>query len=243
MATEKKTTPDYSTMNVYQKLQAARVLFLEEGVKKTGKNMHLEFMYFELADIVPAAERIFGTVGLLMQPTFVNDLAMANVINVDDPDNEPITFTLPFKPLEPITSNSGKQATNAMQALGSSVTYMRRYLWMLVLDIIEEDTIDASLGADDKQEEKKTPAKKTKTPATPAERTEIKETLTSGQADEIQIQGLKAALKKLMELDPGKESMVQGIAVQTKGFTQIDRATCEAMIKKVAEMLKEYTEG
>lgn len=39
---------DYSTMNVLAKLQIARLKFLQAGVKKTGKNIHLEFMYFEL---------------------------------------------------------------------------------------------------------------------------------------------------------------------------------------------------
>ena len=56
--TEKTPAPavDYSGMNICRKLQIARLKFLQAGVKKTGKNIHLEFMYFELADIVPVAE-------------------------------------------------------------------------------------------------------------------------------------------------------------------------------------------
>lgn len=54
---EKTAAPavDYSTLNACQKLQIARSKFLQAGVKKTGKNIHLEFMYFELQDIVPSA--------------------------------------------------------------------------------------------------------------------------------------------------------------------------------------------
>ena len=62
MATTKKaaeTAADYSTMNVFKKLQLARVRFLEAGVDKSGKHMKLEYKYFELADIVPKAEQIF----------------------------------------------------------------------------------------------------------------------------------------------------------------------------------------
>ena len=33
-----------------------------------------------------------------------------------------------------------------MQALGSSITYMRRYLYMIALDICESDSIDSDLG-------------------------------------------------------------------------------------------------
>lgn len=80
MATESKKTPapavDYSGMNICRKLQIARLKFLQAGVKKTGKNIHLEFMYFELSDIVPVAESIFTEVGLLMAPTFGKEYAL-----------------------------------------------------------------------------------------------------------------------------------------------------------------------
>lgn len=45
-----------------------------------------------------------------------------------------------------------------MQALGSSITYMRRYLWQLVLDIIESDSIDNTSGADDAAADSPSPA-------------------------------------------------------------------------------------
>ena len=38
----------YESMNVRQKLTKARLYFLNQKVKKSGKNMHLEFKYFEL---------------------------------------------------------------------------------------------------------------------------------------------------------------------------------------------------
>lgn len=47
----------YEGMNVRQKLAKARLQFLNQKVKKSGKNMHLEFKYFELEDIVPPAIR------------------------------------------------------------------------------------------------------------------------------------------------------------------------------------------
>ena len=144
MATKKteETAVDYTSMNAMQKLQIARVEFLNAGVKKTGKNISLEFKYFELEDIVPVAEAIFGKVGLLMVPTFGKEYASAKVYNCDDRSEEPIVFEAPFTQIAPIISNSGKAVTNEMQALGSSITYMRRYLWQLVLDIIEADDID-----------------------------------------------------------------------------------------------------
>ena len=129
-----------------------------------------------------------------------------------------------------------------MQALGSSITYMRRYLWQLALDIIEADDIDPNIGAGSSTTAAPAPAaapKTTKKPATPAQRTQVKEDLTStsAPADELQIKGLKNALKQLMELDAEQESFVQEIAVKTDGFTNITKEQCEALVNGVAEMI------
>lgn len=237
---------DYSTMNVLAKLQQARLKFLQAGVKKTGKNIHLEFMYFELQDIVPSAESIFSEVGLLMVPTFGKEFATAKVYNVDDREEDPIVFEAPFTQIAPIVSNTGKVVTNEMQALGSSITYMRRYLWQLVLDIIESDSIDNTSGADDATDSPSpvpTPKPTKKPPVTQEKRQEIKTELTSPPSDsasEEQIKGLKSKLKELMEIDPEQESFVQSVAVKTEGFTKITSDACAQLIAGVTEMLTAY---
>ena len=243
MATKKEENQvDYSTMNALRKLQIARVKFLNAGVKKSGKNISLEFKYFELADIVPIAENIFGEVGLLMVPTFGKEYATARVYNCDDRDEEPVVFEAPFTQIAPIISNSGKAVTNEMQALGSSITYMRRYLWQLILDIIESDTIDALPGSNDDAPTPPPAPKTRKAPATAAQRKEIKEELTNpdAPADELQITALKTALKNLMEIDPEQESFVQSVAVKTEGFTNLSKNVCEQLINGVNDMLTGY---
>ena len=99
MATTKKAAEtaavDYSTMNVFQKLQLARVRFLEAGVDKSGKHMKLEYKYFELADIVPKAEQIFLEIGLMMVPSMYGDKATARVYNVNDREDF-IDFVAPY---------------------------------------------------------------------------------------------------------------------------------------------------
>lgn len=232
--TKKMATATKAT-NVYQKLLTARAKFLEADVQKTGKNMHLSFKYFELDDIVPSAIRIFNEVGLIPIVNFTSDTATMTIINTDNPEDT-VTFTAPFNQIAPIVSNAGKQATNEMQALGSSITYMRRYLYMMVLDICESDSIDANLG---KGEAPSAPAEK-KAPATPEQRAEVKQNLTAkdGNATALQIKGLKAVLKKLREADPTKEEMIANIAVQTNGFTVISKTDCEELINRINEMLE-----
>lgn len=244
MATNKKPEEvnevDYSSLNVLQKLMLARLEFLNAGVKKSGKNIHLEFKYFELEDIVPVATAIFAKVGLLGVPTFGSEYGIMRIYNVDSPDEDPVVFEAPFTVIQPIISNTGKVVTNEMQALGSSITYMRRYLWQLALDIIEADNIDATLGNDGSEE---TPApKKRKPPVTAQERQNIKAEITApaAAADDLQISALKAALKNLLEIDPEQESFVQEIAVRTDSFTNITKEACEQLVVSLGEMIAAY---
>jgi hypothetical protein len=235
MATTKKTeTAEITAMNIYQKLLKARAMFLEADVKKTGKNMHLSFKYFELEDIVPTATRIFGEVGIVPLVNFTADTATMTIVNTDNPE-ETVTFVSPFNQIAPIVSNTGKQATNEMMALGSSITYMRRYLYMIALDICESDGIDANAGVPAPA----APAPKAP-PATPEQRQEVKQELTApaDNATALQIKGLKAVLKKLKDADPSKEEMIAQIAVQTNGFTVISKADCEALIQRITAMLE-----
>ena len=234
MATATKTD---KVENVYQKLIKARAQFLNFDVQKTGKNMHLSFKYFELEDIVPTATRIFAEQGLIGVVNFTADTATMNIVNTDNPE-EVITFVAPFNQIAPIVSNAGKQATNEMQALGSSITYMRRYLYMIALDICESDSIDANIGKNE------TPAPAAETPkappATPEQRQEVTQNLTNkdGNASALQIKGLKGVLKKLKEADPSKEEMIAKIAVQTEGFTVITKSDCETLIQRITAMLE-----
>lgn len=248
----------YEGMNVRQKLAKARLYFLNQKVQKSGKNMHLEFKYFELEDIVPPALRIFARVGLTTSIQFTNEMAMMNVYNVDNLEEAPLVFVVPYREVKPIISNQGKEVTNPMQALGSSITYLRRYLWMAVLDITEPDDVDATLGSDDATEEAnefaeevaaaapatKKKEKKQKAPATAAERQEAKKELTGtdGAATEEQVVELKSLCRDLMDKDEEQEEFVQQIAMKTNGFTEITASVCTELCKNLKEVISQYGE-
>ncbi len=239
-------TTTTKTSNVYQKLLKARTMFLASNTQKSGKNMHLAFKYFELDDIVPIATKIFEEVGLISLVSFGENSATMNILNIDNPD-EFVTFT---SPLVQLSENKG---TNAVQAFGSTVTYYRRYLYMIALDICEPDEIDASLK--NKPAPAPTPVAPTPVVPTPAAAPVVKPTTAApinlapattdkpltnadGNASDIQIKQLKEVLKKLKDSDPTKEEMIAKIALETKGFTVISKADCEALTVKIGEMLK-----
>ena len=230
------TTKD-KALNVYQKLLKARAAFLGSDTKKSGKNMTLAFKYFELDDIVPVATKAFEEIGLISLVNFTSDTATLTVLNTDNTE-ESIVFTAPMVELE------GNKAVNPVQALGATITYYRRYLYMMALDICEPDSIDPASGVN-------TPAATAPAPATSAAATTAPASkpitlapttdkpLTNAQsnATELQIKQLKEALKKLKDADPSKEEMIAKIAVETKGFTVISKADCETLTVKINEMV------
>lgn len=213
MAVAKNTTP----MNVYQKLIAARKMFQEADVKKSGINRFADFKYFELADIVPAKTHIFAELGLVDCVTFTPEEATLYLFNVDNP-GEVIPFQSPMRPLT-VISQQGKSKMNELQGLGAEETYQRRYLYMMALDIVEADSFDATSGQNETSksqnvtESSQKPAgaanvtsmnKSSSTrPASQNEREAVKKALTNtdGDADTAQVNAIIRALKKLREKD------------------------------------------
>nr|DAP09205.1 MAG TPA: ERF superfamily protein [Caudoviricetes sp.] len=243
----------YESMNVRQKLAKARLYFLNQKVKKSGKNMKLEFKYFELEDIVPPALRIFARVGLVSNTVFDGEKATMTIMNTDNPQEDGIQFVAPYREAGQIISKAGNEVTNPIQALGASITYLRRYLWMMALDITEPDDVDPNLGTETTDDTENgefaeeaaaaTPAKKEKkAPATVAEREEAKKELTGadGAADEKQVAELKSLCKELMEKDETQEDFVQQIAMKTDGFTKITASACAALCQNLEEIIAQY---
>ena len=226
--TTTKKAENPTPMNVYQRLLTARAKFLEHGVSKSGKHMELRYKYFELDDIVPIAIGIFTEVGLVPIVSFTDEQAIMTMVNTDNPD-ETIQFSCPMR------YPSENRMVNPVQTLGAAQTYLRRYLYMIALDICEPDTIEPTTEKDDNAPAPKAP------PATPEQREEVKKELTApaDNATETQLKGLKRVLKKLKDAQPDKEEMIAKIAVQTEGFTKISKSDCETLIERITTMLEE----
>ena len=233
-----------NTKNVYQKLLEARKEFLKANTKKTGKNLSLEFKYFELEDIVPTITSIFDKIGLIAQVNFTEDTAAIAIIDIDKPEDKIISTI----PLVRAPENKG---TNSVQAFGSTITYYRRYLYFIALDIVEADVFDSGLFVD---EEDSTPVEKPKTtkkakttvveqpkvdtPVVPAPKAEEKPlTSADSQASELQIKQLKEVLGKYRDGTPERDKVVTEVVLKTKSFTEISKAQCEKLVIEFTKLI------
>lgn len=221
---------DWTTKNVSKKLIEARRRFLAANVKKSGINRYAEFKYFTLEDIVPVKTQIFNDLGLLDTISFGmdNGNAVLTLYNADGDENDYLVFVSP-------TAQDESLIKNPIQKLGAIETYVRRYLYMLMLDIIEPDAIDATSGKDD------APAapKKSNRPASPEKREEVKKELINedGEAAEVQIKSIKAGLKKLRAKDPEQfEPYVKEIVKRIKAG--LKKAEAEEILLEISEKVK-----
>lgn len=131
-------------MSVYKKLQAARLQLVNSGIKKTGHNSYGGWFYYELGDFIPTAHKIFNDIGLCGVVTF-GDTATLTVYDADDGTS--VQFSTPI-----VYAEAAKG--QPIQQLGSTHTYLRRYLWLMALEIVESDSVDA-----EEQEVKPEPVK------------------------------------------------------------------------------------
>ena len=123
-------------MSVYKKLQEARVKLHNTKLNKSGENKFARFNYFELGDFIPQVTKIFNDLGLCGVVSFTQDTAYLTVHNVDG-ENDFVTFTSPL-------IYASVEKTQPIQNLGSTHTYMRRYLWLMCMEIVENDVVDAA---------------------------------------------------------------------------------------------------
>ena len=129
-------------MNVYEKLNEARIKFQNANVKKSGKNSYAGYTYYELADILPAINKIAQELKFSCIVNFTPDLATLDFVDCEK--NEKITFTSPM-------SEASLKGCHPVQNLGAVETYIKRYLYQNCFEIVEADALDGTMNPADEK--------------------------------------------------------------------------------------------
>jgi hypothetical protein len=123
-------------MSIYKKLSDVREHFHELELKKTGHNKFAGYKYFELGDFLIPALKVLKIYGVVSVISFGKEVATMRLINIDKPDDF-LEITSPM-------SSAALKGAHEIQNLGAVQTYLRRYLWVAALEIVEHDAIDSS---------------------------------------------------------------------------------------------------
>lgn len=122
-------------LNLYSKLQKVRVELQQTDLKKSGENTYSKYKYFELGDFLPRINELCDKYGLNTLFNFSKDMAKLTIVNVDNIEEFEV-FTTPVE----IASLKGG---TAMQNIGATQTYARRYLYVMAFEVAENDLLDA----------------------------------------------------------------------------------------------------
>lgn len=189
-------------MSVYKKLSDARIKLQQVKIKKSGHNKFAGYYYMQLEDFLPPIQEIFNELNLCGIVSYSEVEATLTIVDVENPMDR-IVIHSPM-------SEAALKGCHAVQNLGAVQTYLRRYLWVAALEIVEHDAIDSSEPATAPAE----PVKKKPVESKPAE----KQTVQGKDRDwQIKIEevtgewqnGMADATKTLLTFAESSDSVVK----------------------------------
>lgn len=127
-------------MNIFEKIQTIRVKLAESGLKKGKKNEYAGYTYYELGDFLPALMQLCKEQKIFPVISFTAETATLTVYDCEKADAK-VEITTPM-------STAQLKACHPVQNLGAVQTYLRRYLYIAMFEIVESDKIEVSTGKD-----------------------------------------------------------------------------------------------
>jgi hypothetical protein len=126
-------------MSVHKKLMQARVTLQGTKLHKSGHNKFAQYYYFELGDFLPEIQNIFNNLGLCGVVSFTNEMATLSITDMED--GTTLNITSPM-------SSAALKGCHEVQNLGAVQTYLRRYLWVTAMEIVEHDALEPLTGSE-----------------------------------------------------------------------------------------------
>jgi hypothetical protein len=130
-------------MNIYEKLQKCRVDLQNSKLKKSGKNKFANYDYFELGDFLPRINELLHENKLASIFSFNTDAALLTIVDTEKTEDK-LSFSTPVAMAE-------LKGTHAIQNIGATQTYVRRYLYVMAFEITDCDALDAIPPKDDSE--------------------------------------------------------------------------------------------
>lgn len=213
-------------MSIYKKIAEARVKLQDSKLTKSGFNKFANFKYYELADFLPSLNRINLELGICtkFELDTAGEKAILNIFDFDKPE-EKITFDIPYIP-------SKVQGATEIQNLGGTITYLRRYLFLVAFEITDGDVIDAQDPNKPKVPEENKPQKDK--PATQNQLSKIFAT-----AGELKIG--KTDLESVIFKDYNVKSMKELTIPQANKIIESIKTIAEGIEKRKEECIKAIT--
>lgn len=123
-------------MNIYEKMNQAKLALQAAGMKKSGRNEFSKYDYFELQDFLPMIIQLESELKFTCVVCFGVEQASLEIVDTEKPEDT-ILYTCPM-------SSANLKGMHEVQNLGAVQTYIKRYLYVNAFEIVEQDAIDKS---------------------------------------------------------------------------------------------------
>lgn len=127
-------------MNIFEKIQTVRVQLSADNLKKGKKNEYAGYTYYELGNFLPRIMTLCSEQKIFPVISFTAEVATLTIYDCEKPDAK-VEITTPM-------STAQLKACHPVQNLGAVQTYLRRYLYIAMFEIVESDKIEAVTGKD-----------------------------------------------------------------------------------------------
>jgi hypothetical protein len=203
-------------VNIYDKLNSARVRFQNAKPKMSGENKFAGYQYFELSDILPVINALGEEMKFSCLVSFTPELATLSVIDTEKPEDK-IVFTSPM-------SSAALKGCHEVQNLGAVETYIKRYLYQNAFEIVESDALNGTQGDPGKK-----PDAANGTQGDPGKKPDA-----PGKADTSEFVTLKGTLMDWLAVSPPVFNAAQ-IDYAEKAMADKNIANMKAIIAKAVE--------
>lgn len=155
--------PEPKVKNIYQRLAEIKAELSRKEIKKSGHNKYGGYHYHELGDFLHHIAELNKKHGVDDTFEIKNEgqSAVLTLTNVDEPKDKKI-IAIPFVEAEMLGKGGAKSTTDAIQRMGATLTYNRRYLYMIAYDIAENDMVDKEQPEDTRGQQMFEKSEKTK---------------------------------------------------------------------------------
>ena len=151
------------TKTIHERMAEIKSELSKTEIKKSGHNKFAGFKYHELSDFIQVINNLNLKYGVndIVNIDEANGVCSITLVNTKDSEDR-YTITTPFREAEMLGKGGAKSNVDAVQRMGSTITYNRRYLYMTAYNIQENDGVDSvePNGSNTKSQAPQQPPKK-----------------------------------------------------------------------------------
>ena len=139
----------------------------EKSIPKSGHNKYAGFKYHELSDFISIINELNEKHGVndFVEIDEVEKECRLTLVNIENTEDKIVVRT-PFREAEMLAKGGAPSTVDAIQRMGSTITYNRRYLYMTAYNIQENDSVDSDQDLPKKEAATSKPQPKAKKPIT-----------------------------------------------------------------------------